>query len=105
VIELADVIRQLREELDAARASGSDSELQFELGPIDLEVTVGLEKEGGGGAKVRFWVIELGGDAKVAGSSTQRIKLTLNPSLRTPGTEGATRRSAFVSGDEVAGER
>jgi NTP-dependent ternary system trypsin peptidase co-occuring protein len=105
VIELAEVIRQLRTELDAARASAEDSQLRFELGPIELEVTVGLQKEGGGSAKVRFWVIELGGDAKATGSSTQRIKLTLQPTLSGASAEGETQVSVYVSGEKVTRER
>jgi hypothetical protein len=104
MIELADVIGQLRDELDKARCLAGDAELQFELGPIDLEVTVGLEKTGQGGAKIRFWVIELGGEAGATSQSTQRIKLTLNPTLRTPGPDGQPQKP-YVSGDEIVGER
>jgi Trypsin-co-occurring domain 2 len=65
---------------------------------VELEATVAVEKGGGGGAKVRFWVIELGGDAKVTQSSTQRIKLALQPRLASGGT-------AMVGGEEEARER
>jgi Trypsin-co-occurring domain 2 len=105
MIELAEVIGDLRSELDRARVGGAGEELRFELGPVELEVTVGLTREGGGGAKVRFWVVELGGDARVGAANTQRIKLTLQPTLPAAAVPEGRRTSAYVSGDETAGER
>lgn len=98
MIELGEVIGELRRELQQAMDAGEGQPLRFELGPLELEATVAVEKGGSGGAKVRFWVLELGGDTKVTQSSTQRIKLTLQPRLASGGT-------AMVSGDEEAGER
>ncbi len=92
-------------ELDVARSAGETSELRFEVGPIELEVNVGVQREGGGGAKLRFWVIELGGDAKATSSSTQRLKLTLKPTVGGAGTPGEPQVSVYVSGQKVAGER
>ena len=98
MIELSEVIGELRRELQQAMDAGEGQPLRFELGPVELEATVAVEKGGGGGAKVRFWVIELGGDAKVTQSSTQRIKLALQPRLASGGT-------AMVGGEEEARER
>jgi hypothetical protein len=107
LIELAEVIRQLRLELDRARGAAEGEDLRFELGPIDLEVTVGLEAVGGAEGKVRFWVVELGGDARATSTSTQRIKLTLHPTVSTGSAPrgGDRRLSAYVSGGEAADER
>jgi len=114
MIELADVISQLRVELDQARLSADGSELRFGLGPVDLEVTVALEKEGQLGGKVRFWVAEVGAEGKIASTSTQRIKLTLNPTLGIPGKSGEQEGAAsptvspvtvYVHGSAVPGER
>ena len=107
MIELAEVIRQLREELEIARTAATGAELQFEMGPIELEVLVALEKDVGTGLKVRFWVVDLGGDARVSASSTHRIKLTLQPTIpaASPQSAPGSRVSAYVSGGEVAGER
>jgi hypothetical protein len=99
MIELAEVIGELRRELQQAMDAGEGQPLRFELGPVELEATVAVEKGGGGGAKVRFWVVELGGDAKVAQSSTQRIKLALQPRL------AATGESPLIAGDEGDRER
>ena len=96
-VELAQVISQLRQELSAAMREGED--LRFELGPVELELTVAVSKEAGPNAKVRFWVVELGADAMVASQATQRITLTLDPRRR--GVAG----KPVISGSEQAGER
>jgi Trypsin-co-occurring domain 2 len=81
MIELADMLCELRAELDRARSAADGETLRFELGPIDLELAVALEVTGGAAAKVRFWVVDLGADARTSSTSTQRIKLTLNPTI------------------------
>jgi hypothetical protein len=48
--------------------------------------------------KVRFWVVELGADAKVASQATQRITLTLDPRRR--GVAG----KPLISGSEQDSE-
>jgi len=114
MIELAHVISELREELDRARLSAYGSALRFGLGPVELEVTVALEQEGKGGGRVRFWVAEASAEGKVASTSTQRIKLTLQPTLGVPGENGeqaattaspASAVTVYVDGDAVAAER
>ena len=93
------MISQLRQELSTVMREGEAEELRFELGPVGLELTVAVSKEAGPNAKVRFWVVELGADAKVASQATQRITLTLDPRRR-----GVVDRP-LVSGSEQAGER
>lgn len=92
MIELASVIRDLREELKQAVVAAEGETLHFELGTIELELTVALERTGHAGAKVRFWVVESGADATVNATSTQLIKLALRPTL-----EGSL-NPVFVSG-------
>jgi hypothetical protein len=48
---------------------------------LHLQARMALAREGRAGGKVRFWVVELGGEGKVGSTSTQRIKLTLTPTL------------------------
>ncbi|MFI0453110.1 trypco2 family protein [Actinomadura sp. 6N118] len=98
LIELSTVINQLRGELSTAIATGTNEGLRFELGPIELEVTLALSQEAGGNAKVRFWVLDAGAQGKEGSVATQRIKLTLQPKL--DGSAG----SAFVS-DEAKTEK
>ncbi|MFF4751468.1 trypco2 family protein [Streptomyces sp. NPDC002514] len=82
VIELASVIRDLREELQQAVVAAQGETLRFELGTIELELSVTLERTGHAEARVRFWVVESGADATVNSTSTQLVKLTLQPTLQ-----------------------
>jgi dUTPase len=97
MIELASVIKDLRAELQKAIEAGKNEALRFELGPIELEVSVAIEAGAQAGASVRFWVVELGSQGTIDRTSTQQIKLTLQPSLGKDGTV------PYVSGQ--AGER
>jgi hypothetical protein len=78
-IELREAIATLRQELDAARSVGAGERVQFAVGTIDLEFTVQVGREGGAGAKVRFWVVEAGAEGKLSSSSTQVVKIRLEP--------------------------
>ena len=98
-VELAQVISQLRQELSTTMREGEGEDLWFELGPVELELTVAVSKEAGPNAKMRFWVIELGAEGKVSSQATQRITLTLDPRRR--GVAG----KPLISGSEQAGER
>lgn len=99
-VELAEVIGQLRAELTEAMRAGEGADLRFELGAVELELTVVVDKEVKPGAKVRFWVVELGADATASSGATQRIKLVLDPRR-----VGEPDRRPVIAGDEVAGER
>lgn len=80
--------------------SGADGELRFEVGPVELELTIAVQREITPGAKVKFWVLELGSNVKAATSSDQRIKLILDPRhARQPD------RRPTISGAATAGER
>ena len=108
MIELADVIADLRDELDAARRRGAGEDLRFELGPVELEVSVAVQKGADGNAKVKFWVVELGADGKVSSTATQRIKLTLNPRLTVAAAAAESPmsdRSPFIAGVAEEDER
>lgn len=100
MIELASVIRDLRFELEQAVAAvGDDPAMRFELGPIELEVAVAVERSAAAGSKVRFWVVDGSGDAKVGKTGTQRVKLALTPKLN-PDVH-----PPYVSGAGMPGER
>jgi NTP-dependent ternary system trypsin peptidase co-occuring protein len=99
MIELAEVIGELRRELQQAMNAAKGEPLRFELGPVELEATVAVEKAAGIGAKVRFWVLELGGDANANQASTQRVKLLLKPRLT------GSNEPPWVAGEATAQER
>ncbi|MCX3063559.1 trypco2 family protein [Streptomyces beihaiensis] len=98
-VELADMIAQLRGELSRAMAEGEGNGLRFRAEKVELELTVGVERSREPGAKVRFWVFDVGATARTATTATQRLTLTLQP------VDGATPdRPAVISGDELPDE-
>ncbi|WP_194908953.1 trypco2 family protein [Catenulispora rubra] len=98
MIELTALIRQLRMELQEAVVAGDGAALRFELGPIELEVVVAVERSAETGSKLRFLVAEAHADGKWDATRTQRIKLTLTPKL--DGTEV----TALIAGTAEPGE-
>lgn len=103
MIELAEMIRELREQLTAALADGDGKLVRFELGPVEVEASVAVTREAGGEAKVRLWVVDAGANGKYAHAETQRITLTLTPKEVPP--DGSVPRTVLIAGDEVDGER
>lgn len=105
-VELASVIRQLRAELNEALADAEGERLRFELGPVQVSLTVTVGREVAPGAKVRFWVIEAGADAQVSREAVQDIKLVLTP-IDTQAPRGLDGRLAapVIEGGAVEGER
>jgi len=75
----ADAIKALRAELSAAMLEGKDKELQFKLGPVQMEFGVEVSNEKGGEAGIHFWVVSLGGKGSATSSVTHRIQLELQP--------------------------
>ena len=99
-LKLAEFVADLRSELVEAMRAAEGESLQFELGPVEVELTVAVEKEAKPGAKVKFWVVEAGAEARIASTNTQKLKLRLDPKDRSHGG-----RAPIISGDSVHGER
>lgn len=98
-MELAEVIRALRAELESAIEAGTGEALRFELGPVELEVSVAIEAGASVEVKPRFVVVTLGAQGSIGRTATQRIKLTLTP------REGPTGTTPLVSGPAEDRER
>jgi hypothetical protein len=96
---VGELLRVLRSELETAITAGEGHDLAFELGPIELELTVGVTREGTGEAGVKLWAITLGGSQSVGAEQTQRIKLTLAPRLRSDPTVSVHVAQRGVLGD------
>jgi hypothetical protein len=99
-IELADLIWQLRHELSRAMWAGEHTDLRFEAGPVELELTVVVEKSSQPGVKAKLVVVDAEWGAKRASVVTQRIKLVLHPRRA-----DAPDRSPLISGSVQEGER
>ncbi len=91
-LELASVLRQLRTELNEAMDDADGERLRFELGPVELSLTVTVGREAAPGAKIRFWVVEAGADTKISRDSVQEVKLVLSP-LDMKGPQGSRREA------------
>jgi hypothetical protein len=82
-LELKDVVRKLREDLQAAAEEGQGKGIRFKLESIDLELKVAAKREGGPNGKIKFSVLgigaEVGGSAKWAAEQVQTIKLKMVP--------------------------
>jgi hypothetical protein len=78
-VRLADAVQGIRAELDKAMSAGADQEVQFEVGPIELEFVVDVQKEAKGGIGVAVWVLSVTGKGGASRESTNRIKVVLNP--------------------------
>ena len=91
-LELVEVIKSLREDLNLAIRSGEGHELRFNVDTIEVELQTAVEKEGSleGGGKIKFWVLDI--DGKVSGkykkATTHKIKLNLTPILVTTDKNG-----------------
>lgn len=94
MIELQSVIEELRSEIIGAVAAGGTEDIAFQLNEIEIELAVVVERQGGGSAKVKFWVAELGADGKLSQSQTQRVKLKLLPRDKRTGAEPWVRGQA-----------
>ncbi|MFJ8533227.1 trypco2 family protein [Streptomyces sp. NPDC093591] len=103
MIELSDMIRELRQQLSTALTDGAGEALRFELGPVELEATVAVSREAGADGKVRLWVVDAGANGKYAQAQTQRVTVTLTPKVVPAG--GDTARTVLIAGGEVDGER
>lgn len=77
MIELSELISELRRQLNAAEAVGQED--QFELGPVEIELTVSVVREDADPGRIRFWVLSEGAEEPPVNSRTQRITLTLRP--------------------------
>jgi Trypsin-co-occurring domain 2 len=78
-VGLADAVRALRAELTSVMAEGADQALRFELGPVEMEFLLEVNRQAGAEGGVRFWVVSLGGSGSVARGSTHRVTLQLVP--------------------------
>lgn len=105
MIELAEMIAQLRGELAAAMAAAEDAgdteghALRFELGPVQLEAEFAVQRSAGADGRIRFWVVEAGASGQQVNSTTHRVTLSLEPRVRD------SDQRPWVSGDRTARER
>jgi hypothetical protein len=84
-IGLAEAVAALRTELAGAVAAAAVEEIQFPVGPVQLEFHVGVTKSAEGKAGLRFWVLELGGGGSRATETVHKLTVTLEPPVDAAG--------------------
>ncbi|MFD7516786.1 trypco2 family protein [Streptomyces niveus] len=77
-VGLADAVRAVRAELQAAMADGAGEDLRFEVGPVEVEFAIDLRKERWSEANAKVLVLSLGTKGSAAMSRTHRLCFTLH---------------------------
>jgi hypothetical protein len=78
-IELADAVASVRDELVDAAARGVGAEVEFVVGPIELEFAVELRADAKAKLGFKAWVLSADAEAGVARGHTHTVKVTLTP--------------------------
>jgi hypothetical protein len=100
-VGLADAIRALRSDLQAAITAGRDEPLRFLLSPIELTLQHVVTKSAEG--KLGWRVLEIGGTAESA--RTQTVKLTLEPGWLATDGSFRTGRDWTIASDDIDDSR
>ncbi len=78
---LSVALEGLRQELQAALEAGRDQRVRFRVSEVSLTVQAVASKEHEGGGKVRWWLVEAGGQATRSSETTQTLTLSLTPQV------------------------
>jgi Trypsin-co-occurring domain 2 len=90
-IDVADAIRSLRAQLAIAHAEVDRDGVYFEMGPVEIEFVVEVERAVDGDAGVRIGVVSIGASGSVSSGTTHRMKFVLSP------MDGVTGRALEVA--------
>jgi hypothetical protein len=102
-LELKDVVRKLREDLQAAAEEGQGKAIKFKLESIDLELKVAAKDVGEVNGGIKFYIFNAGSSGKSENEQSLTLKLKMTP--QTP--QGGTVQVAAESDDrpQVPGRR
>jgi Trypsin-co-occurring domain 2 len=78
-IGLQEAIAALRAELSDAITASAGEQLKFEVGEMQLEFQVEVERVAEGSGGIRFWVVELGGKASRTSTTSHTVAIPLKP--------------------------
>ncbi|MBE1484846.1 trypco2 family protein [Plantactinospora soyae] len=81
---LAEAVQVIREEITIAQENGRTEDLQFEVGPVEVEFTVVASRSGKAKAGLTF-LVPIGVEGGIGREDTHRVTVTLTPVLRTTG--------------------
>jgi hypothetical protein len=78
-IELADAVAVVRDELVEAAARGIGHDVEFVVGPIELEFAVELRQDAKAKAGFKAWVLTGEAEAGAGRTRKHRVTITLTP--------------------------
>ena len=76
---LKEMLEALWIEISESILLSEGKEIRFEMGEIELEMQVVVEKSKEGKGGVKFWVVEMGGGMAAKDSITHKIKIPFKP--------------------------
>ena len=78
---LSAALEGLREELESTWERSAGKAIRFRVGEVTLTLEAVARRDAQGGGKIRWWLVEAGGDVKTGRETTQTLVLTLTPGL------------------------
>ena len=78
-VGLKETVAALRTELSDSIAAAAEEKLRFEVGTINLEFQVEVERTAEGSGGIKFWVVELGGKISRKSATTHTVTISLKP--------------------------
>jgi Trypsin-co-occurring domain 2 len=78
-MELSDAVEAVRAGLMTGSVRGAGSAVRFEVGEIQMEFTVELQRVRGAHGGVKAWVVEAGADSSRTAGHTHKVSFTLRP--------------------------
>lgn len=76
---LGEAINGIRAELADVMSSAGDERLRFNVGDVEVEFMVDVQRDRHAKGGVRVWVAEIGGDRGKTQGRSNRLKVTLHP--------------------------
>ena len=70
-----------REELESTWKEGAGKAIRFRVSDVTLTLEAVARRDVQGGGKIRWWLIEAGGDVTAGKETTQTLVLRLTPGL------------------------
>ena len=81
LLGLADALEGLRGELEQALNESKDKRVRFRMSAVTLTVQAVVRSEGGGSAKIGWWLVQAGAEGKLARETTQTLVLSMTPGV------------------------
>jgi hypothetical protein len=81
LLGLSAALEGLREELESVWEQSADKVIRFRVSEVTLTLEAVARRDVKGSGKIRWWLVEAGGDVSAGTEATQTLVLTLTPSL------------------------